>query len=219
MSNPAINESIILLHGMGRTRFSMSSLEKYLTNHGYHVINESYPSTQKLIEEISSTHVAKAVERCQQKNTTKIHIVTHSLGGIVTRQYLQNASLPDGSRIVMLSPPNQGSSLVDKIRNIPFYKWFTGKAGQQLTSDANSLVHKLKPIHQEVGIITGNRSLDPWFSWLIKGEDDGKVSVEEARLEEMKDFLVVPHGHTFIMNSKTVQQQVLHFLQYGCFIQ
>ena len=70
-----------------------------------------------------------------------------------------------------------------------------------------------------MGIITGSRSLNPLTSWLVTGEDDGKVSVESAQLEGMADFLVVPNTHTFIMNSSQVAQEVVHFLEQGSFSQ
>jgi hypothetical protein len=60
-------------------------------------------------------------------------------------------------------------------------------------------------------------SSDPWFSPVIPGDDDGKVSVESAKLDEMSDFLTVPSGHTFIMRDETVIRQILHFLREGRF--
>ncbi|MCP4312474.1 MAG: lipase, partial [Bacteroidetes bacterium] len=140
-----------------------------------------------------------------------------SLGGIVTRYYLQTNSIPEGSRIVMLSPPNRGSEIADRFQNSTWYKWFTGPPGQQLTTDLNSIPNKLKPIPYDVGVIAGRRTLEPWFSKLIPGKDDGKVSVESARLDEMKDFIIVDHAHTFIMKSEDVKRQVVNFLQQGKF--
>ncbi|MDH3326626.1 MAG: hypothetical protein OEM38_07915, partial [Gammaproteobacteria bacterium] len=147
----------------------------------------------------------------------KIHFVTHSLGGIISRYYLQTNQLPAGSRIVMLSPPNKGSEIADRFHDSTWYRWLTGPPGQQLTTDSNSLPNTLDAINYEVGVITGRDTLEPWFSRLIPGEDDGKVSVESAKLPEMKDFLVVDHTHTFIMKSDVVMVQVLNFIKHGNF--
>ena len=76
---------------------------------------------------------------------------------------------------------------------------------------------QLGPATFDVGIITGNRSINLFLSMMIPGEDDGKVSVERAKLEGMADFLVVPHTHPFIMKSELVIEQVLFFLEYGRF--
>jgi triacylglycerol lipase len=215
-SNTENTECVILLHGMGRTAFSMQPMEKYLQEHGYLTINRSYPSTSRTIEEIANNIIPEYIEECK-KEANKIHFVTHSLGGIIIRYYLQSNSLPEGSRVVLLCPPNKGSEIADRLRDSAWYKWLTGPAGQQITTDSNSVPNKLKSIACDVGVITGKRTLEPWFSRLIPGEDDGKVSVENARLAEMKDFLVVDHSHTFIMNSDDVKKQVVNFLRHGYF--
>ena len=89
---PQINnrEYVILLHGMARTKYSMSKLEKHLVKNGYNVINTGYPSTSETVETMAEKYLGDMVDDCLQKGASKIHIVTHSLGGIVTRLYLQN---------------------------------------------------------------------------------------------------------------------------------
>ncbi len=210
-------ECVVLLHGMGRTRISMLNLEKFLSVSGYRVINYGYPSTSATIEQIAKVNIPDAISRCHKNTSTKVHFITHSLGGIVIRQYLQSHALPAGSRIVMLSPPNHGSEIPDHYKDASWYKWFTGPAGQQLTTGKDSLPNRLKPINVEVGVIAGSKTMDPWFSSRIPGEDDGKVSVKSARLDEMKDFLVVPRTHVFIMESSEVHRQIKYFLKHGKF--
>jgi hypothetical protein len=144
-------------------------------------------------------------------------MVSHSLGGILIRQYLQNHTLPEDSRIVMLSPPNQGSELADHLRSFRLYHWITGPAGQQLGTQPDSVPRQLGPVDAPVGVITGSTSWNPFYSYLIPGPDDGKVAVEHARLQEMADFLVVPASHTFIMEDDDVIAQTIHFLQLGRF--
>ncbi len=219
-SDPSVfksREYVILLHGMARTKHSMSKLEVYLTEHGYTTINKGYPSTSETVEKIADEYLAPTVEQCKASDADKIHIVTHSLGGIVVRLYLQNHSLPEGSRIVMISPPNKGSELADSFRNLSVYKWLNGPAGQVLGTEPESLPNSLKLVEGEIGVITGDRTLNPFFSWLIPGEDDGKVSVERAKLAEMTDFLVVSSSHSFIMRHPEVLKQVVLFLRNGKF--
>lgn len=211
------NEYVILLHGMARTEYSMSKLEKHLIKNGYTVSNTGYPSTSEPVEAIAEKYLADMVNDCIKKGAGKIHIVTHSLGGIITRQYLQDHTLPVGSRIVMISPPNKGSELVDAFRDIFIFDWLYGPAGQELGTEPDSLPNSLKPVSGEIGVITGDFTFNPVYSWIISGEDDGKVSVESAKLEEMVDFLVVPSSHSFIMNHSKVLDQVVYFLENGKF--
>ncbi len=157
------------------------------------------------------------VEQCCLSSEKPLHFVTHSLGGILVRAYLAQKRPDNLGRVVMLSPPNQGSQLVDELRDSPLFQWATGPAGQELGTDPSNLPNRLGPADFEVGIITGSRSLNPLTSWLVTGEDDGKVSVESAQLEGMADFLVVPNTHTFIMNSSQVALEVVHFLEQGSF--
>jgi len=210
-------ECVVLLHGMGRTTRSMGKLEKYLSSRGYKTVNFPYPSTSESIERIAKIHIPDAIARCQKGQVNQIHFVTHSLGGIVVRQYLQTNSLPDGSRVVMLAPPNRGSEVVDHLKDFFAYKRTRGPAGQDLGTDPESTPNRLRPIDIEVGIIAGDRSLNPIFSALIPGPDDGKVSVERTKLEEMRDFLVIPSSHTFIMQNPVVLKQVVQFLEHGKF--
>lgn len=209
---------VILLHGMGRTHRSMKKMARHLVDEGYRVVNLDYPSTGASIETLSEGVVAGTVQSCKLEcPSARIHFVTHSLGGILVRQYLQTHRLPPGSRVVMLSPPNQGSEIVDLLKDFFLYRWVMGPAGQQLGTAADAVPNRLGPVDVPVGIITGDSTLEPWFSSQMPGLDDGKVSVERARLAEMTDFLVVHQSHGFIMNDPQVIEQTIHFLEYGRF--
>jgi hypothetical protein len=206
------NEYVILLHGMGRISRSMNDIETALLKEGYRVINVGYPSTRKLVPALIKNYIKPELLKLKSEAASKIHFVTHSLGGILVRALLQTESLPKGSRIVMLSPPNHGSEIVDHYKFSWWYKAINGPAGQVLGTEKTSLPNQLKPIDAEVGVITGNKSYEPWFSRIIPGADDGKVSVESAKLDEMKDFLVVNSGHTLIMKDPKVIHQIKYFL-------
>jgi triacylglycerol lipase len=209
---------VILLHGMGRTHRSMAKMAQTLAGEGYRVVNLDYPSTEASIETLSDTIVAETVQTCRRKRpSAPVHFVTHSLGGILVRQYLQTHRLPPGSRVVMLSPPNQGSEIADLLKDNIIYRWIMGPAGQQLGTGADGISHRLGPVDVPVGIIAGDSTLEPWFSSRIPGPDDGKVSVERARLAEMADFFVVHKSHGFIMNDPGVIGQTAHFLEHGVF--
>jgi triacylglycerol lipase len=210
------HDCVFLLHGLGRTKRSMKPVERGLTEAGYEVINLNYPSRKRRIEDLADDVLDRALGPHRKAPPRKIHFVTHSLGGIIVRYYLKHHRLLSLGRVVMLSPPNQGSELVDWLRNHFLFKRL-GPAGQQLSASANDFLASLGPVNFELGVITGDKNFDPVAAWLIPGPSDGKVSVERAKVRGMSDFLVLPHSHTFIMRSPAVIEQVIHFLRHGDF--
>jgi len=194
----------------------MRALEGNLSGLGFHVTNIDYPSSKYPIEYLAEYVRNEVRRRCTGEE--RIHFVAHSLGGIVLRYYLKENQLYNLGRVVMLSPPNQGSELVDSLRDNILFKIVTGPSGQQLGTDSSSVPITLGPVDFELGIIAGNRSLNPIFSHLIPGEDDGRVLVERSKVEGMADFLVVPQAHPFIMNSPEVIEQTVCFLEHGRFL-
>jgi len=206
-------DTVILLHGLNRTHHSFSKMEYSLKENDYNVINVNYPSQHFTVEELVKQYITPVIHACEKECKTKIHFVTHSMGGILLRYYLQFNSLQCLGNVVMLGPPNQGSEVVDKLKNVPGFKMINGPAGQQLGTTSSSIPQQLGPVNYPVGVITGNRSINPILSCIIPGKDDGKVSLKRARVEGMTDFLVVPYTHTMIMRRRYVIEQTRHFLK------
>lgn len=210
-------ECVVLLHGLGRTEFSMSRIENELEKSGYVVVNETYPSLSKDIPELSEV-VGSGIEACRSKSATSIHFVTHSMGGILVRVYFQTHTIPEAKRMVMLGPPNHGSEVVDEHHDDWWFRLATGPAGQQLaTFGDRSIPITLNPIPLEIGIIAGTESIDPLLDDTLPRPNDGKVSVQSAMLPEMKDFVTIPVDHTFMVYSATVIGHVKAFLKDGKF--
>lgn len=210
-------QCVILLHGLMRTPASMNPLAKALQEEGFIVVNQGYPSRSHPIEELARLAVENGIAACRNAGTQRMHFVTHSLGGILVRFYLADNIIPELGRVVMLAPPNQGSALIDLLEGVPEFEDITGPAGYQLGTNENSIPVKLGAANFEVGIITGDHTVNPVMSAYLKNPNDGKVTIESARLEGMQDFLVVPHPHPFIMRSDDVIGQTIYFLYSGKF--
>jgi len=92
-----------------------------------------------------------------------------------------------------------------------------GPAGQQLGTDSNSLPNQIGNVNFDLGVITGDRSINLLLSLIIPGPDDGKVSIESARIEGMKDFIIIHSTHPFIMKNKRAIMQTIAFIKNGKF--
>ena len=209
-------ECAVLLHGLARTSSSMNKMAVAFAEAGYTASNLDYPSRKHPVEQLASLALEAGMLQCPPGSV--IHFVTHSLGGILVRYYLEQDNIPNLGRVVMLAPPNQGSEVVDKLRYFPGFKMFNGPAGMQLGTGEDSIPSQLGPVDFELGIIAGSKTFNPLLSLYLKNPDDGKVSVENTKVEGMTDFIVVPRRHPFIMKSPDVIAQTLSFIKTGQFV-
>ena len=146
-----------------------------------------------------------------------VSFVTHSLGGILVRQFYKNHPSANVKKVVMLGPPNKGSEIVDNLKDIPGYKLIVGPAGIQLGTRDIDIPKSLGPVNFELGIIAGTQSINLVLSTYLPNPDDGKVSVESTKVEGMCGFVALPVTHPFLMTNDHVINEVLNFLSTGKF--
>jgi len=188
------NDCVVLLHGLMRSSMSMNTMQRELDAEGY------------------------ILTACRaNEDIGRIHFVTHSLGGILLRQYLSANEIPELGRVVMMGPPNQGSAAVDELEDVPGFDWLNGPAGRQLGKGEESVPLALGPAEFELGVIAGNRTIYPITSSVLENPDDGRVSVEDTKLDGMADFVVVDHSHAFMMRMQRTIELTIEFLRSGSF--
>ena len=203
-------EAVILLHGLWRSIWAMEPMAQYLHQQGYHTINLPYPSFRKPIEDITQM----VYETMQlYGGDRKIHFVTHSLGGIITRLLLNEIPNHQTGRVVMLAPPNQGSEIVDWLEHCKPLKATLGPAGAQLGTDQINLPPP--PEDTDTAVIMGSKSTLPFFRTFLDEENDGIVSVNRGKVHGMNEFHVLDTDHTFIASDPRVMEMTDYFLREG----
>nr|WP_319249701.1 alpha/beta hydrolase [uncultured Celeribacter sp.] len=204
---------VILLHGLARTEASMGFMGRALERAGYQVVNQSYPSRDAPVEILAELALREARDRC---GVPAPHVVTHSMGAILLRSFVQMHPELDWGRVVMLGPPNHGSEIIDTFDDRAAFVALNGPAGMQLRRE-DGLPGRLPPVSFEAGVIAGNQSLNPLLSSVLPGQDDGKVSVDSTYVEGMQAHLTLPVTHTYMMQNPRVIAEVQLFLETGRF--
>lgn len=211
------SECVILLHGLARSSSSMEELEEKLGKASFYVTNVNYPSRTKNIEELSELAVNAGLEQCQKESAYPINFVTHSLGGILVRQYYKKNDPKHLKRVVMLGPPNKGSEVVDSLKNVAGFELINGPAGMQLGTKEEDIPKSLGAVNFNLGVIAGTRSINLLLSNYLPNPDDGKVSLESTKVKGMCGFVALPVTHPFMMKNNSVIAQVISFLKSGEF--
>lgn len=212
----AKDECVVLLHGLARVSNSMGELDKKLSKAGFAAVNINYPSRKFPIDELSTSAINRGLDACEEAEI--IHFVTHSLGGILVRYYLEYNSIDNLGRVVMLGPPNHGSEIVNGMLKVPGFKLFGGPTGNALGTGAGHIPESLGAVEFDLGVIAGTTNINPLSLLFIEGPNDSIVSVESTKVEGMKAHLVLPVTHTFMMRNNQVIDNVIHYLKTGSFI-
>ena len=216
--------AVIVLHGLFRHRGSMGKLSEYLADKGeYNVFTFGYASTRADVE-LHARSLARVLKNLE--GIEEINLVAHSLGNLVIRRYLADATdeasgrKPDPRlrRIVMIGAPNNGAQLARTFSRTPLFSTVVGAVGHELGHGWNELISRLATPCCEFGIIAGGRGDGKGYSPLLPGDDDMVVTVEETRLPGARDFKVLPVLHSFMMNDLAVMEHTLRFLERGYFV-
>ncbi|MCJ2094017.1 alpha/beta fold hydrolase [Methylobacterium sp. J-072] len=206
-------DSVILLHGLGRTGASLARMRAALTASGYRAVALDYPSTRQALPDLAASlgpHVA-AIARA---TPGEVHFVGHSMGGLLARALIAQARPERLGRLVMLGPPNRGSEIADRLGHLRLYRRVFGPAGLML---GTSSVPTWPEPDYAIGVIAGTRTIDPVGWLMLPRPNDGRVSVAATRIPGLRGHLVLPVSHALMMNHPTVIAQTLRFLATGAF--
>jgi pimeloyl-ACP methyl ester carboxylesterase len=185
---------------------------------GFATRNIGYPSREKPLSALVDD-IHPAIAPFVEANDGCTHFVCHSMGGLLARAYIARYRPARLGRVVMLGTPNSGSEIADILQRRLLYRLYFGPAGQQLVTARDVATEALLPaVNYPVGIIAGNRSLDPITSrFMLPGANDGRVTVARTRLDGMADHLVIAASHALMMKNEDAIAQTIAFLKHGRF--
>lgn len=197
--NSARRELVLLLHGFGGNGLLMLAIQRRLRHAGFGTLIWAYPSLFRGI----GHHADRLAEKIRQVGSdgTTVHVVSHSMGSIITRAALASAEFPKVGRLVMLAPPNQGSPIA-RIGESTLGRLC--KPIADLSCSQRSYVNSLPSnVDAEVGVIAARL--------------DNLVPVACTHLQGESDHLLLTATHSSLLFSKTVAEQTTHFLRSGRF--
>ena len=201
-----MDEKVIILHGLGRTLYSMRRLARAVENAGLDILLVDYPSTKTTIESL----VYLVYEKLPPA-PVRLHFVGHSLGGILAKRIAKRLPEERRGRIVQLGSPNFGSTIAERAA---VFGSLIGPALAQLTPNAGEDDSGL-----EIGAIAGTAAI-PAYKLItgIEGENDGKVSVRSAWGNAPENHRIAfPVSHSTMMNDPRVIEVTINFLKTGNF--
>jgi pimeloyl-ACP methyl ester carboxylesterase len=207
----SMSDHVILLHGLWMRGFALAMLHRRLDEAGFQVDRFDYLSVaateRQILQQLRQRMHALGADG------EPVHLVGHSLGGLLALRACLGAELPQG-RVVCLGSPLKGSAAARS-----FSAW--GRGGEVLLGHNRELLEQgfdcwTGP--RQVGVIAGRTPLGLGaVLGHLDGEHDGTVAVEETRLPGLTGHCVVEANHTGLLFSADVAQRAGHFLREGHF--
>ena len=204
-------EPVVVAHGLWMPGMETLLLQRRLRDAGFSPRLFRYRSVSDDLDE-NAAALAQFVARTPGD---VVHVVGHSLGGVVAVHMLQSRPPARAGRVVCLGSPLRGTRSARRLAQFSFGARITGRSVRDLLERGG-----LAPWagERDLGVIAGDL---PFGLGLLLGTlprpHDGVVTVEETRLEGATDHLVLPLSHTALLFSRTVAHQVQHFLRNGGF--
>ena len=204
-------ETVVLVHGLWLHGAAMVVMKRRIARCGYHVRAYSYPTVRLDLE----TNAARLARYCAALPAGEVHLVAHSMGGLVALKTAEALPPSRIGRIVLLGTPFQDSYAARRVQRLPGGCTIIGRCmGQWLVGPRAAGGQAL-----DLGVIAGigRLGLGRVFAPRLPQPNDGVVSVEETRVAGMRDHIVLPVSHTLMLLSGAVVHQVCAFLADGKF--
>lgn len=214
-----MGDYVIIIHGLLRTKFSMRKYANILEDMGLKVLMFGYNSRSNNINYFADVELVKFIHHNCIDKAKKIHFVTFSMGGIVARVHLHNHPKINIGKVVMIAPPNHGSNWANILSRFYLARLIWGPSLTDLKEGEGTFISTLpNNVNYECGVIAGDKPLLGFlFDFILEKPHDSKVTVKSTKLENIKDHIVLPHGHFGLLNAADTIFQTIYFLNHGYF--
>jgi len=204
-------ETVILIHGLWMRGQVMLPQQHWLRAEGFAAQRFTYPSWRDGLAD----NVGLLTRFVNKTQGSVIHLVAHSLGGLITLRLLAQEPDPRIGRVVLLGTPYAGCHCGATLAATPGLARVVGRT----FDDWFGLPRPALPLATEIGIIAGTRRLG--FGRLIPGlprPNDGLITVDETRLSTASDSIALNVSHSGMLVSRACARQIASFLRTGKFI-
>ena len=198
------NDIVVLVHGLAGTPIDMWRVARALKRKGYTVHNCWYRTFGRGIESHAQWLGEKLKELDETATGRKIHVVTHSMGGIILRKTLAESEFQNIGRVVMLAPPHRGSHAARTLA--PYLGWLTPSL-LQLSDVGDSFVNQLPNSFERKGVEFG----------IVESTKDRVIAQGNVLLDGYQDYARVAGQHGFFAWYADTIRQVEAFLADGKF--
>lgn len=204
---------VILLHGIGLSYITMKYIEYYLRKEGYEVFNIDYPSRKYTIPMLAS-YIQERIYARSLNQYNKVHIIGHSLGGVLARLIALDYKYDNLGECIALSAPNRGSSLAKYLNSWRLFKIYFGPAIIDL-EPGSEVLSVIKALPIRYALIAGTRSSFTPFGWFFDEPNDGTVAVSEMIPDTLSEKNIYQFyvSHSSMLINSNVKDKIVELLK------
>ena len=210
-------ETVVLLHGVWMPAGEMLFLKhRFEAEYDFDCEVFAYPSVRGELDQNASD----LAEFLRSFDAERVHLVGHSLGGVMALRMLATTLPEVCGRVVCLGSPLCGSQAAARLSELRFGKLILGETLPQAALLEPASIWAADVVSRyEVGVIAGDVPAGIGrFLAKFNEANDGTVAVAETRLDGIRDHIVLPVSHSGMILSPTVADQAAAFLQRGEFL-
>jgi pimeloyl-ACP methyl ester carboxylesterase len=207
----AASEQVVLVHGLWMHGAVMSWMGWRIARAGYTVHRYTYPSMRMSLVE----NARRLAAFCQALGARPLHLVGHSLGGMLIARMLDEPHRIDVGRVVFMGSPFADSFAAHRLSRVRMARAALGASiGEWMRGTPPASMARY-----DIGVIAGNRGvgLGMVVARGLPAPHDGTVSVAETVVPGAKDHIELKVSHTEMIMSMQVARQVCEYLRRGRF--